>query len=93
MGNTTMAVGPVAEVERQLYASPGEARSALISKLKDLRERHSSDADEINAVLDELDAVDSGRASDRVEAPRTGYVQYFSIAGQQWTAYYFDLEE
>lgn len=79
MGNCSAAIGPTQGFERQLYETPETAKAALSDELKKMREAHPGDAEEINGVLDELDAAGSD------------FVTYFDIDGQTWTVFYHDL--
>lgn len=77
------SISPVGDVNRQLYTSTEHARAALIGELKMLRSiAADGDADTINGVLDELEAV-SGSAD--------GWVTYFTFRGIEWAAWYTEL--
>lgn len=70
------AIGPINRLDRQLYKTADEARSALVGELKKLRANHPDDAEEINGVLDE------------VEVSEPDFFIIFNLDGQEWTTWY-----
>jgi hypothetical protein len=76
---TEAAIGPEDQQERVLYSSPKAARQALIEEIVKLRHYYRLSLDvpeELNATLDALEV-----AGDE-------FLDYFTIAGRPWTAWY-----
>lgn len=77
------SISPVGDINRQLYSSTDEARAALIGELKMLRSvAADGDAETINGVLDEIEAV---------SVSADGWVTYFEYRGMEWAAWYNEL--
>lgn len=74
------AIGPLGRpLPRQLYESPEAARTALATELKRLRVRFPKEADDINDILDEM------------EASGDSFYVVFSLDGEEWTVWYHEV--
>lgn len=70
------AIGLSSDPQRSLYASQEAARRALGEELRNIRNEFPSAAEDVNGVLDDL------------EAAGEEFLTYFYVNDVEWTAWY-----
>jgi hypothetical protein len=70
------AIGPADHPSKSVVGSAIEARMTLGAEIKELRGGHPADAEELNGVLDEL------------EAAGLSFATFFTLDGEDWSVWY-----